>query len=542
MLNESFRTITFSDITKFDQTDGKIRLREYKENLTFYTSFDSTIDATYYSGDNVAVPSSSDWELVNFGVFSQSVKTGTSIKYCVDNFTTLADEGTIQFRVRTDFANGFGYQEFVRAAVGTVVAGDYSLYLSVDGGTPELITITLTGSEDFTDVFNAIAVAVTPSTGANVSLVGGKIRITSIGECESILITEGEDLSIIDLLGGLEEPVIYNPPTTETILLQIKNDVNNNNRIDLIHTTAGNLVLKMYNNTGTLIVNKDFGIWNISNLYYYAVELSWNKTFAQVFINGILLDMVATGFTRGASGPFYISGSTNNYYYFDELIVYNKHINFIEYTPATSALTHYDTSRPYIDVDFGTGLNQDTLSSISILCSNNCHFLVRLGTQFYYYLGSVWVFSNGTFSQSMTKVIFEENINSLYLNPNLSFSIRIFFESDGNTPCYIDDISITQDTNVALPAKIIGVMSLQYPVDLSTGNDKFIIQTDMGSKEVSVITHCINPAALTLEEVKTAINAAAVPGLKPANDDGSYHIVLETTSVGETAYLAVRRI
>jgi hypothetical protein len=542
MLNETFRTITFSDETKFIQTGGKIQLREYKDNLTFYTSFDATIDATYYSGDSVAVPTSTDWELVNFGTFSQSVKTATSIKYCADNFTTLADEGTIQFRVRTDFANGFGYQEFVRATVGAIIAGDYSFYLSVDSGAPELITITLTGTEDSTDVFNAIAIAVTPSTGANVTLVSDKIRITSIGECESILISEGEDLSVIDLLGGLEDPVIYNPPSVNTTLLQIKNATNNNNRIDLIHTTDGNLVLKMYNNTGTLVVDKDFSIWNISNLYYYAVELSWNKTFAQVFINGNLLDMTPTGFIRGVAGPLYISGSTGNYYYFDELIVYNKHINFIEYTPAIAALTHYDTSIPYADVDFGTGLNQDTLSSIAITCSSNCHFAVRLGTQFYYYLGSVWVFSNGTFSQSMTKVVFEENITSLYLNENLSFSIRIFFESDGSTPCYIDDISIAQDSNVALPAKVIGVMSLQYPVDLSTGNDKFIIQTDVGSKEVSVITHCVNPAALTLEEVKAAIDAAGVPGLKPASDDGSYHIVLETISTGETAYLAVRRV
>ncbi len=542
MRTESFRTITYSDIDKFEKVNGRIQLKEYKENLIFYVPFDSTINAIYGADNLIATPTSSTYELMNFGVFSQHLLTETSIKYNKENFIDLTDEGTIQFRIRTDFSNGIGFQEFLSSTVSTIAEGTYSFYLSVDEDTPILISFDLDGTESFTDVFNTIAAELTPETGAFASKISNKIRISSLNVSETIEITEGEDLSIIDLLGGLGSSKMPNPPSAETTILSIKNESDNNNRIDVIHNTSGNLLLKMYNNSGTLSVNKDFGIWNMSYLEFYAFELSWNKNFAQVFIDGDLLEFALTGFTRGTSGDLYISGSTGNPYKIDELIVYNKHTNFISYEPSTYALTKYSVDLPYIDIDFGLGLTQDALTSIDITSSDACHFIPKLGNQFYYYLVDSWSFSDGSFSKSMSKVSFIENIKSLYLNSNLTFSIRVYFESDGLTNCYIDEISINENINNATSAKIVGVMSLKDPVNLSTGNDKFVIKTNVGIKEVSLITDCIDSSAVTLEEVKAAVNAAEVPGLKPASDDGSYHLVLESISIGSTAYVSVESV
>jgi len=541
MKTEAFREITYSDESKFEKIGGKIQLKEYKDNVIFYNPFDTTIEASYCIGEKTAVPTNSNYYLMNFGVFAQHLVTETSIKYDKSNFISLIEEGTIQFRIKTDFIHGFGYQEFLSSTPTNVGDGTYSFYLKVADNEPVLISFDLVSTDILTDIYNAVALQVTSEIGAIASLVNNKLRISSYAAGDSILITEGEDLSLIEVLGGLDDSKLPNPPSIATTILSFKNALDDKNRIDIIHTILGELQLIMYDKDGVLKLNKNFGIWNISYLNFYAFELSFNKNFVQIFINGNLYGLEMITIERDNCGDLYISGSSFNPYKIDELIIYNKQQNYISYSPSLFALTKYSVDLPYVDVNFGNNITQDNLSAVSLLCSETCHFVVGLGTQFYYYLNNAWYFSDGSYNFSMTKQVFIDNIITFYINNNLNFIVRIYFESDGITPCYLDEINLTEITDADAPARIIGVMSLQYPVDLST-NTSIQITTDLGTKIVDLTTNSSDKTKVTLEEIKKSINEALVPGLAQAYDDGSYHLVLETITHGSLAYLKVDEV
>jgi len=538
MRTETFNEISFSDESKFDRKNGKIQLKEYRDNLIFYDPFDITIDPTFCSGDKTAIPATQDYEIMNFGVFAQHVVNRTTIKFDSSNFYSLKDEGSIQVRIRADFSNGYVYQEFLSNQV-TLADGVYDFTLKLNT-TSYLVSVELSHSDTLADIASAISLYFYDnSIQAGAMIVNGNLRITTYSVEDTLEVSEGEELSLLQALGGIGKVKVLNKPAQDITFLSLKNSTDNKNRIDLVHTKNGDLVLLMYDNNESLKINKNFGNFKLTNLDFTAFELAWNKNFAQVFIDGKLLDIAITNFIRDGSGDLYLTGTSTNPYKFDELIIYNKQKHFVDYIPTTFALTKYSVELPYIDINFGNNITQESLASIDLSCSNNCHFVVQLGTQFYYYLSDAWYFSDGSFSQSMDKDTFVKNIGTLYISNNVNFLIRIYFESDGLTPCYLDEINITETESSDAPARIIGVMDLSNPVDFSNGNYNIKITTGLGSKIVDLTTFSSDKSKVTLEEIKKSIDTAKVPDLNKAYDDGNYHIVLETITKGKDAYLKV---
>lgn len=319
-------------------------------------------------------------------------------------------------------------------------------------------------------------------------------------------------------------------------ILNLNNGVNNNNKIVLYHTTDFRLRLEMYDNSGDKKVDKDFGEWGEEVYDWHAFELSWNKTIVELYIDGIMIDAVRTGFERSSGTNLTLSATLGSSYSFDELIVYNKQKNREDYIVPDYSLTKYTTSGPYADIHFGSGFVRHEITDLNLNCSSNMRFLVKLGYDWYNYLGG-WRKVYENVLDKLTPSAMEVNFSDLPIEEHMDLVIRAYFISDGYTLPWLDEISINTDQSEAQPAFIIGTVDLTNPVDL-TDNYNVIITTSEGSKEVDVSSASVNKEETTLEEIKVAINSANVPGLV-ATDDGKGHLVLRTSKTGKDTFVSI---
>lgn len=540
MKTESFNSIVYSDETKFEKTGDSLGLREFAKDVVFYIPFDATLNAKYGIGNKEAELVTGTAELMNFGAFAQHVNINGVLHYDSSNFETLGDEGAIDVRIRAGFNRAYGYQEFNATTIGAHPAGTYSFTLKVGANDAVVVGVPLDGTETITDIFNSISVVVLPEYNATVSKPS-KIRITSTNLADEIVISAPPSgLSMLTLLSGVGKSILSNAPLSDTTLFTIGGNTGDNvDRIEFIHKSTGNIVVRMYDDYGTKVVDNDFGIWNNNYLSFYAFEFNWNRNIAQLFINGKLFGVCQTGFVRSVYGGLTFE-SMSDTYKIDEFIVFNKYRNITDYTVSSSALTRYSVDVPYIDINFGKDFIADEVKDVILRCSNECHFILKLGEQSYYYSGQSWISSDGSFSQSVTPALLESKFPEFSFNPDLDLGFRVFFESDGETPCVIGEITILTDDSSDKPARIVGTLPVLSPVDLSVASN-IIIETDKGLGQANLISLALNPTAVTLQEIKNAIDAANIPGLRPAKDDGAGHLVLESISVGSTAYVAVKR-
>lgn len=538
------RSVKYSDPTLFTQANGQIALKEYADNVVLYAPFDANLNAKYSIGISNAVTTGNP-VVMNFGQFAQCVNLAGSVVYDATNFQTLADQGSIKFWIKATFNNAYGQQNFIATTItNPFTAGTYGFTLTVGSNSPVQISFDLAGAESFANIFSSISSGLSGyGATTNNALYSSShiIQVIAQNLADTISITApSSGLNLITLLGGVGPSLMLNAPSTDTTLVSIRGTANNN-RIDLIHkASSSNIVLNMYDNSSNLIVNTVLGQWSNSYLSFYSFEFSFNDTMAQLFINGTLLGMAITGFTRQVQtdGSFILGWNGNDIYKIDELIVYNIYKHIQNYTPETTALTQYTTTVPYIDVDFGKGFIEGQISGMSIDASSNTDYVIQLGNQWYYYFSGAWYPSDGTFSQSISAAIIETQFSNLFFVETLNLTVRVYFESDGITPSYMNDITIQQVNDSNQEAMIFASIAINPTVDLSV-NNMVTITTDQGSKQVNLASTATTPSAVTLLQIESAINAAHVPGLAPAKDDGNHHLVLESISTGIKASVMI---
>jgi len=543
-VTERFNYIEYSDSTKFfGDSTGRIQLADYPNELMLVASFDSEANADFSRGTEAALTYGTV-SIENFGVFGQHVLIGDSgyVRFDENNFDDLTTEGSIKFRFRPGFNNGFGYQEFTTTTDPTI-AGDtnYGFTLTVDGTLFGDTDVSLSTGDSMIDIMNAINLAISGSDATATVLVGGNIRITADDYGDSILISApSSGNSLITLLTSIGTSYLPNPPAVDTEIFGMYNGSGDTNRISIIHDTDGDLLFRMYDNTGDTIVNENIGVLSNHYLNWNAIEIDWNTSIAQFHLNGTHKTVSATGFSRGTGTYLYLQSSDNvgDTYRFDELIVYNEYQNTKSYTVETTALSQYADDDPYIDVHFGTGFIDGEVTDLNLTCSSDCRFVVKIGAAWYYYLSGAWRVSDGTYSQSVTPTIMETQFTNITFNEDAELVIRVYFHSDGETLVYLDNIEILTETGAAETAIITGTIDLSDGVDLSSVYN-ITITTGSGSEEVDVSDGAVDDTAVTLAEIQAAIDAAEITGLASATDDGDGHLVLQTTATGDDASIAV---
>lgn len=537
---ESFRSIVYSDSSLFEAIDNKISLKSYKDDLLFYNSFDDSVNANYSVGNSVATSTGTN-VTENFGVFAQHVNVQGTLKYDAENFADLTNEGTIKFRLKTGFNNGICHQDTL-TTFGTIYSQDYTFDLYINGTNEKTCTVSLTSGMTIGQILAEIMLPANLGTTSVevINISGDLLRFTTDIAGDYIEVKSSGTNSLLDLFGGVSVPVLANGPTVNTTILALTNETNNYNKITLTHTTTSNLIINIYNKLGTLIATKDFGVFSNSYLSYYAFDISWSSNLLFLFIDGELVGV--TNYLDldrdNIDTKLVLTGSTTNPYKIDELIIFNTIQSYKNYTVETTALTPYTTTTPYIEIDFGTGYNENEVKDLNLNCSDNCNFVVKLGSTWYYYLSGSWRISDGSYSQSTTPGTMETKFGDLFFNVDAPLLFRVYFSSDGLTECYLDELSIIMERGDEQPAVVIGTVDLTNAVNLVT-NKNITITTGSGTVEVDVSVGANNAAAVTLSEIKAAIDAAGVAGLALAKDDGYGHLVLETSATGASALISV---
>lgn len=542
-ISESFNYIEYSDQNKFTTTsNGKIQLKQYSDDIVFYVPFDVDLNAKYSAGVGTAV-SSGTIAITNFGVFGQYAYFQTSglVRYDTTNFDDTSSQGSLNFRLRAGFNNNPGYQDFFAITDPTVGDTNYHFNLFVNSTliTGDSIHVKLNPGDTMNIIKNKIYTQINPFGATPTLLTTNNIRVSGNNNGDSILIMPPVNAnSMITLLGGIGTSIIPNAPLTSSDILQFYNGTNNNNRIILSHLSTGKIKLRMYNSSAVLVVDSTFDIW--SNHYYqwYDFELCWNTSIVQLFVDGTLFGVTTTGFTRTGGNYLYLQSNAIDFYRFDELIVYNVYKHSDAFTVSTSALSAYPTDNPYLDIHFGTGFKSTEVSDFNLICSPGCYFVVKIGNIWYYYVAGSWQVSNATFAQSSTPDIMQTKFTSLPFVETQEIITRVFFHSDGATNIWLSELEIVTVHSTATPAIITGYVDLSSTVDLSTYFNVFI-STNLGNATVDISDGAGDSLYVTFAEIKNAIANASIAGLALPTDDSNGHLVLKSSTLGDSAFVAI---
>lgn len=516
----------------FDINIGTIKLFL---NGTEYVSSSATGVRTVPVGSITIGGNRSDFFIDDFAIFNNNkyisnyTRRNTSLKH--------SNEVIVSASYDTSYNLNIGSSPVITSLI--PASTNYGFKIVV-GENSENISVLLQEGDTLQDIVNKIHTQITEDN-VTVALLNNRIRISTKTKGSKVNIlppTQVGLFNLIPVLGGVGDSVFPNPPTTSVKLFDFYNGTNNQNRMYLEHTDSSHLQFVIYNSDGVKKVDKNLGLWNNSLYEWYAFEINWNKTIAEVFIDGQLLDAVKTGFIRGGGTDLILRAAENSPYGFDELIIYNTKMNKEDYNIPQYALTPYTTSDPYIDIHFGSGFKNYEVADLILNCSSNIHFVVKVGNKWFYYYAGEWRESNGTFQLSNSPSVLETKFSDLLFEESLDIIIRAFFHSDGYDPAWLDEISIITESGGSQPAVIVGTVSLLNPVNLST-NYNVIITTNKDSVEVDVSSAAADINNVTLEEIKQAINNAKVPGLAPASDDGKGHLILRTTDTGKDAVINI---
>ncbi|MFW6281251.1 MAG: hypothetical protein ACOC1O_00440 [bacterium] len=544
MIKEKFRYIEYSNEKVFTkESSGKISLKEYTDDLIFLANFDSTFNAQYAIATSNPSTISGTPIIAAFDAFvtGQHAELNGSITYDEENFRTLLNEGSIKFRLQSEFNNAFGYQKFKNANPGSIPSNDTYGFILNDGGV-EIgeYSFTLSTTATNTDIFNEVSNALN-GVASVLRDDNNLITISSTTYGNSIVISEPTTAginSLITLMGGVEESVVPNGPTVNVDFLTLAEASGNNNKIILTHDTNSHILLKMYDGNGNLSVDEDLGVWSNQPENYYAFELDFNEQIGQLFIDGILKKVFMTGFSRIDPKTYLtLSGASSNYHSIDELIIYNSYQNTKNYTVETSPLTPYSMNNPYIDIHYGNGFKENEIKDAVVTGTDDLHFVVKISNTWYYFQSGSWRTSNGTFNQSTAKDLFEANFTELFFNEDYDVIIRVFFNSDGLTEVSLDEIAIYREVGDEAAAHITSDIQIST-VDLSTDFNIDIV-TNQGQGTVDLRVSANDVTAVTLEELKSAIRLANIPGLETVTDDGNGRLTLVATTTGKESYIEV---
>ena len=297
MIKENFNYIDYSNKKSFiHKKTGTISLREYPEDLQFYVSFDGTTDANYFSGIKQATKEDeAKVSTKNNGVFGQHLHLeGTSLAYDRSNFTNVRSEGSVSFRLKTDFNNAPGYQKFKR--------------------TEDPIITSL------------------PFIDKDIYKFGGG-SLNLVGDEEKRISYSYENLTSLAQEGTIDfffRPNYDGTPEKNISLLDIYNGTDNNNRITITHEDDEMLHFRIYNQTGSLASEVSFE-WNAEKGKFVNISFNFdlNNGNTKVFINGNQYGATDTSTsTRNAlsSGELRI-GASEDYitnFYIDDFVIFNK--------------------------------------------------------------------------------------------------------------------------------------------------------------------------------------------------------------------------
>lgn len=334
----------------------------------------------------------------------------------------------------------------------------------------------------------------TPIGGANVS--GGKLDL------------DGGTLKYVDYDAHLNAdsqqvgtirfkytPNYSGSPVTARYFLTISKAIDSTNLIMAWHDSSGYIRLQIRDSANvSIIAGVAVGIWDPTDGTEYEFELNWDITTGatRLFIDGNQFGATqsGTGIRSDSINLLRIgsdfSGIESPNFKIDDFIMYSIVQHTANYTPGQSIpATIYPSSDPSLvcNATFrheGIDAFTETKSASG---SDEIKYILKKGTVKYYWTGSIWDESDGTYAQSNTAAEIETN-KVTFTDMAVTTEVNVLIHSDdGSTTPELDALQIDYDFSGANPDSIDTCIVWGYQ-----------IQTDADPDVEPITVHLVNDA------------------------------------------------
>jgi hypothetical protein len=534
-----------SDINKFFYENQKISLREYQKDLLLYWSGEE--DKCEYALVNKSPDTIEGITICADGKFGSYSKLSKKISFDGANLESLQDNIHLSFWLAASEAESHT-TVFLRkkGTWETLPVGDYSFCIQVDGEIQRTAVFTLKKETTFNTLKNKINFELDPSKyKAEVDAeqtTNEVVAVKSTTPGKNIIIFDGAESN--NLMDFLEvSSVAYGTIPTkeyeisslawETGSLKISHVKAEENGITLSK-------LKFVYKEGE--VEKMTTIpWNNNAISLDNVEVDIDSSVMYIFLNGELLKAVLISpIKRAASKTVLTLGSDEKEYCFEEVIVKSKLQHKEDFAPATTQLTKYDTSRPYIDFHYsGKNIFAASLTDLVAECSDNISLVLNYDGLFYYYSAGDWRSSDGSYQKSNDSYTFADYIKEFAFTGKDDLFIRAYFESDGDTEAWIQNLYFTVNEGSiygdekATAAILVGEKEFEENETVEVGDKGLKITTDQGTTDI------VFPNNMTIEEIVAYIKSQYPEGIASVYKDKVGRLVLVSETKGDNAYIVV---
>ena len=519
----------------FKYTGSKIELKEFEDDLVFYTPLNS------YKADFALIDNTMNYDtkpdFFTGGTFGSYIKLKDYVKFDGRNLQTLGSQGRISFYLSVDKLHGSNSICLKNNLNGKLEAGDYSILIKV-GSFSNTLVFSLKEDDTFETIKNYFLFNLDPSYNVELDLVNSvqdKIVLKSTLPNETVEVENGsQGFSLLGNCVVLESADNGSIPINDNTVLEFGN-------FKVIHTSK-NLVsyLKFIISDG--ISYQEIEVpWN-NDTTLDNIEVDFDEQVFYVFINGKLEKIELLNIKRASSNEdLIIRGTQDDAYRFDELIINNKIVNRTDFIPSDRQLTKYNTSKPFIDFYFNEAIEGMKLDFFD---QKDCHACINDGGKFYYYNAGSWRSSDGSFSKTNDLYEFKNQINNFAFD-NKDYFIRVYFDSDGVQNSYLDGFSFSvedelEDKDGNTCAILVGEKEI---VEENLLDKTLVIKTDKGTTEINFNDfreeYIDEPLLFTINDLIEFINSYYPFGINKVLKDSKNRVVLYSETLGEEAFISV---
>lgn len=334
----------------------------------------------------------------------------------------------------------------------------------------------------------------TPVGGASVS--GGKLDLTGgtlkYVDYDANLNADSQQVGAIRFK---YTPNYSGSPATVRNFLTISKAVDSTNLITVWHDSGGYIRLQIRDSANvSIIAGVALGTWAPTDGIEYEFELNWDITTGatRLFIDGNQFGATQTGTgIRSDSinllriGSDFLGIESPNFK-IDDFIIYSTVQHTANYTPGASIpATIYATTNPSLvcNATFrheGIDAFTETKTATG---SDEVKYILKKGTTRYYWSGSAWVVSDGTYAQSNTAADIEAN-KAMFTDTAVTTEVTVLLHSDtGSTTPELDVLQVDYDFSGSTPDSIETCIIWGYQV-----------QTDAEADPADIAIHLVNDA------------------------------------------------
>lgn len=255
-------------------------------------------------------------------------------------------------------------------------------------------------------------------------------------------------------------------PTSTQIFCRIdKANGDTANEVLLAHKDDGSLLVRIKDSADADIINASMGAWSPVLGTEYEFELNYDIATGatRLFIDGTQFGSTKTDTgTRDANIGLVriganITGTTTSNFLFDDLIVFSTVQHIADYTPGQSIpSTVYSTTDPQLvcNATFRHEGLEGFAETKTVAGSDDIKYVLKKGTVKYYWTGSAWAVSDGTYAQANTSGDIETN-KATFTTVAVTTEVTVLLHSaDGSTTPDLDILFVDYDFSGATPDSI----------------------------------------------------------------------------------------